>query len=174
MRIEPITEPIEAGIESAAEALLDLFVPESILPEQYFAPRPVGLADTPERRLMLAVLTDAVFQLHGADSEGAAEAEAWIRDQQSDAPFSFRSICEALAIDPSYLANGLLARRGDGNRLNTMRLRQPPHGSFTHINVPRPPRRRRGAYARPGGRRAEMGRKAWRTEPWMGVVRSGS
>ncbi len=68
------------------------------------------LADMPEKRLMLAVLLDAIIQLRRPGSTGAAEAAAWIRSGgPSDEPFSFRAVCEALGIDPGYLTRGVHA-----------------------------------------------------------------
>jgi hypothetical protein len=62
---------------------------------------------------MFAVLLDAVIQLQRRNSSGATEAEIWIRgEEERDAPFSFESVCEALGLDATYLARGLLAWRG--------------------------------------------------------------
>ena len=65
--------------------------------------------EVPERRLMAAVLFDAVLHLSRRGSKGAAEAVRWIhaRDDEST-PFSFTSVCEALGLDPAHLARGLL------------------------------------------------------------------
>ena len=71
------------------------------------------VADVPEKRLMFAVLLDAVIQLRRRNTARSAEAERWIRgeDGDEDTPFSFTNVCETLGIDPSYLARGLLAWR---------------------------------------------------------------
>jgi hypothetical protein len=59
------------------------------------------------------VLLDAVIQLQRRSSIGATEAEIWIRGEEGeDAPFSFCNVCDALGLDPTYLARGLLAWRG--------------------------------------------------------------
>jgi hypothetical protein len=72
------------------------------------------LVNGPERRLMVAVLEDAVhrFVKHtGAKSvEGKAilaEEEQWFFGPGEDGPFSLESICDALGIDPDYLRAGL-------------------------------------------------------------------
>ena len=99
--------PIPTG-----DILSDDLVPEVILPLQYFdrlAPRPT---DIPEKRLMFAVLLDAVIHLQRRDSRGAAEVAQWIRDDGDDSVFAFQSICEALDIEPAMLARGLLAWYG--------------------------------------------------------------
>jgi hypothetical protein len=74
---------------------------------------------------MFAVLLDAALQLQNGDVKGAAEAEDWIRETQDiDAPFSFRNICTALEIEPSYLARGLLAgRNGDAPKVHLRQSR---------------------------------------------------
>src|SRR5437764_14781876 len=41
------------------------------------------LVDMPEKRLMLAVLLDAIIQLRRPGSTGALEAAEWIRDRKS-------------------------------------------------------------------------------------------
>ncbi len=68
-----------------------------------------GLSALPERRLMAAVLFDAVLQLARRGSRGAAEATRWIRERDDeDTPFSFTTVCDALGLDVEYLARGLL------------------------------------------------------------------
>ena len=76
------------------------------IPFEHVAAR---LADMPEKRLLLAVLMDAIVQLRRRGSAGALEAAAWIRGEGIDAPspFSFAAVCEALGLDPSYLARGV-------------------------------------------------------------------
>ena len=90
----------------------DVSVPDALLPEQYFDRLAARTSDTPERRLLFAVLLDAVIQLQRRNTSGAAEAERWIRNvDDGESPFSFRNVCEALGIEPMYLARGLLAWR---------------------------------------------------------------
>jgi len=69
----------------------------------------------PEKRLMLAILQDAVacyrrnsgMQL-GKRRQLFLEVENWIKDQDNDdALFSFTNVCETLGIDPDYLSRGL-------------------------------------------------------------------
>jgi hypothetical protein len=91
-----------------------LLLPDVLLPEQYFS-RPLPQALSPERRLMLAVLEEAVLTLmrHRADSRMrrrrlAHEAELWIMERNASWPFAFENICAALRLDPDYLRRGLL------------------------------------------------------------------
>src|SRR5689334_22359043 len=72
------------------------------------------LVNGPERRLMVAVLEDAVYRFRkhaGAKTiEGKsilAEEEQWFFGRDEDGPFSYETICDALGIDPDYLRGGL-------------------------------------------------------------------
>ena len=65
-------------------------------------------SEVPERRLMAAVLFDAVLHLSRRGSKGAAETMRWIHAGADEStPFSFTAVCEALGLDPEYLARGL-------------------------------------------------------------------
>ena len=77
--------------------IMNMFEPDSLLPEQFYGTFKAKQLE-PERRLMLAVLEDAVrcFQkyLLAEDERGQAlfrEAEAWLMDSQSDGFFSCHS-----------------------------------------------------------------------------------
>ena len=101
--------------------IMNIFEPDSLLPEQFYGTFKVKQLE-PERRLMLAVLEDAVacFQkyLLAEYERGQAlfrEAEEWLMDSQSDRPYSCQGICEVLDITPAYLRQGL--RRWKEERL---------------------------------------------------------
>lgn len=89
---------------------VDVSVPDVILPDQYFSGEGFGLPDSPEKRLMFAVLLDAITQLRQRDSTRAIEAEFWIRDEHDDGVFSFNTVCSVLGFEPTSLAAGLLAK----------------------------------------------------------------
>jgi hypothetical protein len=84
-------------------------IPGTILPVQFFDR--TAASDTPEKRLIFAVLLDAVMQLRRGDTPVAVEAERWIRDEADDVPVSFPQACEALGLEAQNLARGLLAWR---------------------------------------------------------------
>ncbi len=63
-------------------------------------------ASSPEKRLALAVLADAVRQVRTGGS-GAADDEAWFASPAADHPFAFVRICEVLGLDPDHLRRGL-------------------------------------------------------------------
>jgi hypothetical protein len=67
------------------------------------------------RALMLAVLEDAVLCIENGRWQRrfgarrlAAEAEAWVRSDRADWPFSFPNVCEALGIDVDAMRSRLL------------------------------------------------------------------
>ena len=73
-----------------------------------------GLQNQPEKRLMLAILLDAVecYQkyapLHRRKPDRLFTATVeWIFEDDYKWPFSFLNICDAVGIDPKYLRNGL-------------------------------------------------------------------
>ena len=94
---------------SANRGPVDVSVPDVVLPEQFFVRETLGLPDSPEKRLMFAVLLDAITQLRQRDSTRAIEAEHWIRDEDDDGVFSFANVCGVLGFEARALANGLLA-----------------------------------------------------------------
>jgi hypothetical protein len=68
----------------------------------------------PEKKLMLAVLEDAIacFQKYVFVREGKGkvlfqEAEDWVWDTNSDWLFSFANVCETLGFNPAFLRQGL-------------------------------------------------------------------
>jgi hypothetical protein len=92
-----------------------VFQPSALLPSQYFDPRPAEL--TPEKRLMFAVLIDAVRCLEmgltgpASRKRTLAEVEWWLFRARGDQLFSFEGVCAALEIDADYLRRGLLRWR---------------------------------------------------------------
>jgi hypothetical protein len=91
---------------------VSLLQPDIVLPMQLV--RTPARFLTPERRLMLAILEDAVwcFQRYYAatTSQGRRirrEAERWLFARDWEWTFSFERVCEALDFNPAYLRNGL-------------------------------------------------------------------
>lgn len=92
-----------------------LFQPDILLPAQYLETFSRKTHLEPEKRLMLAVLEDAIqcFQDNVSARNGRKkklfdEAEEWILETNSDWIFSFESICEVLGFNPEYVRHGLL------------------------------------------------------------------
>jgi hypothetical protein len=70
--------------------------------------------DTPEKRLLLAILADAIscLQKYGSirNHRGRRvvhEAELWLMSTDRKWPFSFENICDVLGIDSEYVRTGL-------------------------------------------------------------------
>ena len=67
-----------------------------------------------ERRLMLAVLEDAIRTLLLAKRSRITRKRAmseleWLQSTDVTEPFAFESICDVLGIDPSYVRNRLMS-----------------------------------------------------------------
>lgn len=91
------------------------FYPDSLLPDEFYKGFNKEKEIEPEKRLMLAVLEEAVwcFQKHIFDRDNDGQkifraAEEWILDENSEWLFSFNNICETLGLDTSYMRQGLM------------------------------------------------------------------
>jgi hypothetical protein len=87
-----------------------------MLPAQFVDPARWGaVADQPERRLMLAVLSDAIVALQRPRPRlpyrGCGEAERWVLSDDRLWPCSFVNVCEALNLAPEPLRRAVLALR---------------------------------------------------------------
>ena len=85
-----------------------------IVPSQFFDRIKVENSAQPEKRLMLAVMEDAIstFQksvrgLTRRQRRLFRETEEWIGSADSRWPFSFENICETLQLNPGYIRRGL-------------------------------------------------------------------
>jgi len=109
----------ETGL-SMEERVTSLFQPDTLLPDQYLDTFRRKLHLEPEKKLMLAVLEDAIacFQkyIFARDGKGKAlfqEAEQWVLDENGDWFFSFANVCETLGFDPAYLRQGMMKWKAD-------------------------------------------------------------
>jgi hypothetical protein len=117
------------------ERLVGLFQPDTLLPSQYLDRTRRRTEHDGERRLMIAVLDDAVHvyrtQLGARDGRARQlfrEAEQWIEDTDRSWLFSFENVCDILGLDAEYLRRGLRALR-DG-------ARAPSHGQVYALQRP--------------------------------------
>ena len=93
--------------------------PDTLTPPQFFDRLLTESTLVPEKRLMLAVLEDAIasFQRNFVQAakrnelEEGNDVEAWLDSDDMSWPFSFASICQALDMEPEYLRRGLSAWR---------------------------------------------------------------
>lgn len=100
------------------ERVSSLFQPDTLLPAQYLETFRKKVRFEPERRLMLAVLKEAImcFQKYFLAPDDRrrrmfCDAEAWILEEDVDWPFSFDNICEVLGLNPRYVRQGLMRWR---------------------------------------------------------------
>jgi hypothetical protein len=130
--------------------------PEAVLPSQYFTQTGIDASLQPEKRLMLAVLEDAVgtFQkcVNSRERTGQRlfqDVEEWFSSDDFEWPYSFVNISQALGLDIAYVRRGL-AR---------WRARQAPGGSASKV-VRFPFRRVNGSRHMITGRAAGLKRSA--------------
>lgn len=91
-----------------------LSAPLDLTPEEFYDEQPSDIRVRPIKRLMLAVLEDALNCLdkhanakHGDCLRSYREAEQWFCRNGDDSIFSFSTVCETLGIEPNYLRSGL-------------------------------------------------------------------
>ena len=101
-------------VHRGEERINALFQPDTLLPAQYLDTLRRTTFLEPEKRLMLAVLDDAIncyrdnlFSPRGKARRLFDEAEEWIVTPGGDRVFSFDNVCESLGLNPEYLRRGL-------------------------------------------------------------------
>jgi hypothetical protein len=120
--------------------------PDTTAADQYFGTSRKRSLE-PHERLMLAVLEDAIvcFQQYQGESDGKRErlfreAKQWIIDDDSEWPFSFKNICEALRLSVNYVRCGLLRKESfmsDGLKQQRSHLPKTRMTSPRRITKPR-------------------------------------
>ncbi len=112
-----------------------------IVPSQFFDRIRAERSSQPEKRLMLAVMEDAIstFQksVQGATRRQRRllkETEEWIGSANTAWPFSFENICAALDIEADYLRTGL--KRWKGTLLAQCKLQDSAvsHSPFRRVS----------------------------------------
>ena len=100
---------------NTVEVVQSFFQPDTLIAFECFEALRKKSQLEPEKRLLLAVLEDAVvcFQKHLFTREGVGQrlfgdAREWIFEESDDRIFSFESICEILGFDPGCFRKGLL------------------------------------------------------------------
>ena len=124
-----------------------LFEPDAILPDQFYTMFKNSPYREPERRLMVAILEDAVSCLWADLREcnfrqrrQYEEAKDWVTtDEEGDWIFSFRNICEVLGMDPSYLRRGLIRETTTSRARNStgMAKIRRPAGNLRSVSPPK-------------------------------------
>jgi hypothetical protein len=126
------------------------FRADAVMPAQFYPDRPGSASVEPIMRLMAGILIDAVrcFQnnfeaRHPSRRQEFREARLWIFDDRETGPFSFRSVCDSLEVDPRGLRNWIVRwqeKRRSGERQRKTR-RSP-------VNIAKRMQSRRGNHYR--------------------------
>lgn len=97
--------------------LARILEPDIFLPSQFYGAKGLSRQLEGEKRLMIAILKDAVECLdkyrgsqNGLGQGQYQDALDWIQDEGTDWLFSFTNICDLLGFDPEYLRGVLLKR----------------------------------------------------------------
>ena len=127
MKWEKADSEYKSQPNASDDRIASLFQPDTLLSTQYFDNMRRRTLLEPEKRLMLAILEDAVdcFQENLSAESGRRkmlfdDAEQWIRSDGGDWVFSFDHICGALGFNPAYVRQGLL-RWQEKNRSKRLR-----------------------------------------------------
>jgi hypothetical protein len=97
------------------DGLEEIVARNVVLPIQHYGLLKRNDVSQPIRRLMLAILTDALDCLNGRaiDARGGARlqearrAAEWVQQEADTYLFSFNSVCETLGIDPDALRQAI-------------------------------------------------------------------
>lgn len=89
--------------------------PRALMPAQFFTQRERRNAQSSIRRLMYAILEDAVSVYtsevrSSRQSRTFQQTRRWIDSNDRQWVFSFLRICEALDLDPEYIRRGVRTR----------------------------------------------------------------
>jgi hypothetical protein len=130
------------------DALPKLFQGDCILPSQYYDFGPRRYSDEGHRRLLLAVLEDAIrcyFTYSGAPRGSDryaqfSEARDWIYSTEESSGFTFAKVCEPLEIDPEWLRDGLRRRFAAISSQGAQAIRNPtggdrPASTFSRLSL---------------------------------------
>ena len=97
--------------------LARILEPDIFLPSQFYGSGGLSRQLEGEKRLMIAILKDAVECLEKYRSARSSAARShyenaidWIKDTDTEWLFSFTNICDLLGFDPDYMREVLLKR----------------------------------------------------------------
>lgn len=116
--------------------LARILEPDIFLPSQFYGNGGLSRKLEGEKRLMIAILKDAVECLdkyrNARNSFGRSQylnAIEWVEDDSTEWLYSFNNICDLLGFDPDYLREVLLKRE---NRYS--RVEQPTVATLAAMN----------------------------------------
>ncbi|MBI2361424.1 MAG: hypothetical protein HYV04_21365 [Deltaproteobacteria bacterium] len=97
-----------------AQRSIGVFEPDVLLPPEFWAVYSGKTNLQPEKRLMLAVLEDAIAciqkQARSPQAPSFREAVNWFLEENNEWVFSFDNICAILGISSNHLRDGLMRR----------------------------------------------------------------
>jgi len=106
---------VQPSFIEVEEKISSLFEPDTSLAANYFDALRRKTILEPEKRLLFAVMKDAIdcYQINVMAQSGKRQrlfrnAEEWIMERKGDWVFSFVNICDLLQLHPEYLRQGLL------------------------------------------------------------------
>jgi hypothetical protein len=132
---------------SESENAWSHYQPDTFLLQQYFDDRRGKSGLGPEKRLMLAILEDALrcFQDNCAARKGKRKqlfdnVQSWFAETRSDWVFGFENICNVLGFSPEYLRTGLARwREKELSKYRSLPLMEKHRRSArAQLPVPRP------------------------------------
>jgi hypothetical protein len=110
---------MEMSTYTAHDDLPNIFQSIGLLPIQWGESRRRKLPSEGERKLLFAVLEDAIrcYLKHrdrdaSRTNEDFIEAAEWLSSDEGDGPFAYVSVCEALGIDADCLRAGISDHSG--------------------------------------------------------------
>ena len=118
---------MEATTYTAHDDLPNIFNGVGILPVQFGESRRRKLPSEGERKLLFAVLEDAIRTylrhrdsgLAARNNEEFVEAVEWLSVDDDSSPFTFLNVCEALGIEPDCLRLGISNHTGRLEEIRT-------------------------------------------------------
>jgi hypothetical protein len=111
---------MDLNIHATADDLPSIFQGIGIMPSQFGEMRRRKLPSEGERKLLFAVLEDAIrcflkYRDNGKNAlsnEDFVEAVGWLSSDDEEGPFAFVSVCEALGINADLLRMGISNHTG--------------------------------------------------------------
>jgi hypothetical protein len=107
---------------------------DELVPSQWLdRMSPSFVTDVPERRLLLAVLVDAIRCLQSGSQRDRSSVAAWIRGENGAARLLFQSVCDGLNLEADPLGRRLLRSAGGGKPISRNRVH---HNGMMRIATP--------------------------------------
>ena len=85
----------------------DVSHPSELEPSQWLDRIVPSFFDVPERRLLVAVLFDAVRLLRTGTPKQSAEVWSWVCADDGKARITFRALCDGLDADPDHVRRSM-------------------------------------------------------------------